>query len=82
MSFKQYYLSIKNPKFIQGRDAGAADLYKDILTSAEKPYDGTISFWPASDMPGESASEYHVDSQGRAWFELAVASKDQIHPAH
>jgi hypothetical protein len=80
-----FYLSIRNPKFIQGRDASAADLYKDILKSSEKPHDGTISYWPLSAFPGgvEEAKKggWHVDQEGKVWFELSVSSKDQIKPA-
>ena len=81
-----FYLTIKNPRFIKSVEGGAADLYKDARTSAEKPYDGTISYWNLTGGEEEKRKfldeGYHIDSQNRVWFELAVESKDQIRRAN
>ena len=76
------YLKIERPRFLYSKDAIGADLYEDISNSAEKPYDGTISYHEVSDFEGgreeAEATGRHIDSKGRVWFELAVENPTQI----
>tara|TARA_R110000803_G_C11989495_1_gene321970 strand:- start:14570 stop:28420 length:13851 start_codon:yes stop_codon:yes gene_type:complete len=77
----ELYAKILNPRFVNSRDARASDLYEDAASSSKKPYDGTIAYWQTNDEFTKDEAEkmgLFVDSKGRAWFEIAVESPNQI----